>query len=175
MSSDHHTSAASLTPRCAIVTLSDTRTPETDKSGQRIRELLLADRQTVSAYHLIPDDPAALTAILKRLLASPDIDAILTNGGTGIAARDQTLTAVESVIATPLPGFGEIFRMLSYEQVGAAAILSRAIAGISSPDASPEGRRKPIFAMPGSTKAVELAMSKLIVPELRHILWELRK
>ncbi|HSI37216.1 MAG: molybdenum cofactor biosynthesis protein B [Phycisphaerae bacterium] len=173
--SDHHASAKSITARVAVVTLSDTRTPETDTSGRRVRDLLAADGHTIAACHLIPDNPDQLAELLTTLLAYADVDAIVTNGGTGIAARDFTLAAVDRAIATPLPGFGEIFRMLSYDQVGAAAILSRATAGISAPSASPDGRRKPIFALPGSTKAVDLGMTKLILPELRHILWELRK
>ncbi|HYE17826.1 MAG TPA: MogA/MoaB family molybdenum cofactor biosynthesis protein [Tepidisphaeraceae bacterium] len=173
--SDHHASAKSITARVAVVTLSDTRTRDTDTSGQRIRDLLTADGHAIAAYHLIRDNPDQLSTLLTTLLANPDVDAVVTNGGTGIAARDFTLAAVDRAVATPLPGFGEIFRMLSYDQVGAAAILSRATAGISAPNASPDGRRKPIFALPGSTKAVDLGVTKLVLPELRHILWELQK
>jgi len=169
---EHLQSAKDITARCAVVTLSDTRTQETDTSGQLIRQLLTTAGHAVGRYHLIPDDPEQLTALLDDLLADPGVDAILTNGGTGIARRDQTITAVERRITQPLPGFGELFRMLSWEQVGAAAMLSRATAGIAY-DAN--GHGKPIFAMPGSTKAVELAMNKLILPNLRHLLYELRR
>ncbi len=170
----HHQSAKEIIARCAVVTLSDTRTEETDVSGRRIRELLLADGHQITAYQVIPDEPARLEKLLRELLASDQIDAIITNGGTGIARRDQTLSAVERLIETPLPGFGELFRMLSWEQVGAAAMLSRAIAGVAA-GGKKDGIRKPIFSLPGSTKAVELAVNKLILPEIRHILWELRK
>jgi molybdenum cofactor biosynthesis protein B len=169
---EHLQSAKDVVARCAIVTLSDTRTPDTDTSGQLIRQLLTAAGHQAVRYQVIPDDPGKLTAMLDDLLAHPEVDAILTNGGTGIARRDQTITAVERRIAQSLPGFGELFRMLSWDQVGAAAMLSRATAGIAY-DAA--GRGKPIFSMPGSSKAVELAMSQLIVPQMRHVLWELRK
>jgi molybdenum cofactor biosynthesis protein B len=169
---EHLKSAKDIIARCAVVTLSDTRTPETDTSGQLIRQLLTAAGHLAPRYHLIPDDPEQLAGLLDDLLADGGVDVVLTNGGTGIARRDQTIGAVERRIGQPLPGFGELFRMLSWEQVGAGAMLSRATAGIAY-DAG--GRGKPVFAMPGSGKAVELAMSKLIVPEIRHILWELRK
>jgi molybdenum cofactor biosynthesis protein B len=104
---------------------------------------------------------------LRQLLDDPSVDAILTNGGTGISRRDQTIGVIERAIEQPLPGFGELFRMLSWDQIGSSAMLSRAAGGIA--------RSKPVFAMPGSTKAVELAMKQLILPELGHLLLELRK
>src|SRR5436309_3206669 len=163
----HIHSSENLVARCAIVTLSDTRTESTDKSGTRIKELLTEQKHVIAAYSVIPDDPAKLEQLLKGVLARPDIDVILTNGGTGISKRDQTIGVIEKLIAQPLPGFGELFRMLSYEQIGSGALLSRAVGGIVN--------GKLIFAMPGSTKAVELAMTKLILPELKHLLMELRK
>jgi molybdenum cofactor biosynthesis protein B len=163
----HIHSSESLVARCAIVTLSDTRTESTDKSGARIKEVLVDQKHAIAAYSVIPDEPARLEELLKRFLAHPDIDVILTNGGTGISKRDQTISVVEKLITQPLPGFGELFRMLSFEQIGSGAMLSRAIGGIVN--------GKLIFAMPGSTKAVELAMTKLILPELKHLLMELRK
>ena len=173
MAYDQHVrSASGLVARCAVVTLSDTRTPENDTSGQTIRKSLESAGHVVARYALIPDDPTRLTALLNELLSDAAVDVVLTNGGTGVARRDQTLAAVERVITQPLPGFGELFRMLSWDQVGAGAMLSRAAGGIAF-DAA--GRGKPVFAMPGSTRAVELAMSKLIVPELGHLLSELRK
>lgn len=165
---EHQSAAQPIVARCAIVTLSDTRTPATDKSGARIRELLESDGHVVSDHQIIPDDPDRLGVTLDALLSRDDVDAILTTGGTGISRRDATVPVIENLIAQPLPGFGELFRMLSWEQVGSGAMLSRAIAGITKSG-------KLIFAMPGSTKAVELAMTKLIVPEIRHILRELRK
>ena len=161
-----HTSET-FVARCAVVTLSDTRNELTDKSGARIKELLIDQKHVVAGYAIIPDDPAKLEELLKGLLGRPDLDVILTNGGTGISQRDQTIGVIEKLITQPLPGFGELFRMLSYQQIGSGAMLSRAIVGLAS--------GKLIFAMPGSTKAVELAMTKLILPELKHLLMELRK
>jgi molybdenum cofactor biosynthesis protein B len=167
----HEQSAASITARCAIITLSDTRIAETDKSGSLIKDLLASAGHTVADYAILPDDPSRLEPHLLSLLSNPAIDAILTNGGTGISRRDQTIAVVEKLLTQPLPGFGELFRMLSYAQIGPPAILSRAAAGIAQGTA----QAKPLFAMPGSTKAVELAMTKLILPEIKHILFELRK
>ena len=163
----HKHAAESITARCAIITLSDTRTEQTDKTGQLIRQLLIDNGHTVADYKLIPDDPTQLEKLLSNFLGDSSIDVILTTGGTGISRRDQTISVIEKSLTQTLNGFGELFRMRSCEQVGAAAMLSRATAGIT--------RGKPIFAMPGSSKAVELAMSELILPQLRHILYELRK
>jgi molybdenum cofactor biosynthesis protein B len=164
---DHQQSAASIVARCAVLTLSDTRTEATDTSGRRIRDLLTEAGHEVVRSAIVPDDPARLEPALDALLADPGVDAILTNGGTGISRRDQTIGVIERRLTLPLPGFGELFRMLSWDQVGSAALLSRATGGIAG--------GKPLFAMPGSTKAVELAMTRLILPELRHLLYELRK
>jgi molybdopterin adenylyltransferase len=164
---EHQTIAKSIVARCAIVTLSDTRTLETDASGKRIANVLRDDGHVVIEHRVIPDDARGFKLVLDELLARPDVDAILTTGGTGISRRDQAIGVVESTIESPLPGFGELFRMLSWDQIGSGAILSRATAGIA--------RGKAIFAVPGSIAAVELAMTKLILPELRHILHELRK
>jgi molybdenum cofactor biosynthesis protein B len=164
---EHLTSAKSIAARCAIVTLSDTRTLENDAGGKRIATLLRDDGHVVVEHRVIPDDAGGFKLVLDELLARPDVDAILTTGGTGISRRDLAIGVVESTIESPIPGFGELFRMLSWDQIGSGAILSRAMAGIA--------RGKPIFAIPGSPAAVELAMTKLILPELRHILHELRK
>jgi len=163
----HQHDAASLAARCAVVTLSDTRTEATDTSGRRIRDLLGEQGHVVARYALLRDDPAALSAQLDDLLSAADVEVILTNGGTGISRRDSTISVVESRLTLPLPGFGELFRMLSWEQIGSGAMLSRAAGGVAG--------SKLLFAMPGSTKAVELAMTKLILPELKHLLHELRK
>jgi molybdenum cofactor biosynthesis protein B len=163
----HRACGKGIIARCAVVTLSDTRDESTDKSGAAIKSFLTAAGHTVAHYQIIKDEPANLRQLLNELLAKKDIDAIITNGGTGVAARDQTIPVVESIIQLPLPGFGELFRMLSYEQVGAAAMLSRAAAGAVN--------GKLVFALPGSTRAVELAMQKLIGPELGHLLNHLRK
>ena len=164
---EHQRGAEGVVARCAVVTLSDTRTEATDKSGRRIRELLADAGHPVAAYHLIRDEPAVLEALLGELLGNGGVDVVLTNGGTGISRRDQTINVIERLIEQPLPGFGELFRMLSWEQIGSGAMLSRAVGGIA--------RGKLIFAMPGSTAAVELAMTRLILPELKHLLGELRK
>ena len=163
----HQTAASAVVARCAVVTLSDTRTPETDKSGATIKDLLTAAGHEVADYRLIPDDPATLDPLLASLLSRGDVDVVLTNGGTGISRRDHTIAVIEKHLDQPLPGFGELFRMLSWEQIGSGAMLSRAVGGIA--------KGKPLFAMPGSTKAVELATTKLILPELKHLLFELRK
>ena len=156
-----------ITARCAVITLSDTRTTETDQSGRRIRELLCAEQHVVSRCQIIPDEPTELHALLTELLAEHDLDVVLTNGGTGISRRDTTIEIVETHLDQVLPGFGELFRMLSWEQIGSGAMLSRAVGGVA--------RGKLLFAMPGSTAAVELAMTRLILPELKHLLNELRK
>jgi molybdenum cofactor biosynthesis protein B len=168
MSYEQHARASTdVNARCAVITLSDTRTAATDKSGDRIRELLSAASHTVVRSDILKDDPTELELLLKSLLDRADVDTILTNGGTGISRRDQTIAVVERLIDQPLPGFGELFRMLSWDQIGSGAMLSRAVGGIAG--------GKLIFALPGSTAAVELAMTKLILPEIRHLLFELRK
>ena len=164
---DHQATASAVVARVAIVTLSDTRTEATDTSGQAIRQLLTDSGHTVLRYDLIRDDPGPLEALLRELLARPELDLILTSGGTGISPRDQTIDVIERLLDKPLPGFGELFRMLSWEQIGSGAMLSRASGGLAA------GRL--LFAMPGSTKAVELAMSRLILPELAHLVHEMRK
>jgi molybdenum cofactor biosynthesis protein B len=164
---EHVQSADQLVARCAVVTLSDTRDESTDTSGATIKRLLAAQAHTIASYQILRDDPTALGLLLNELLNRGDVDCVLTNGGTGISRRDQTIAVVERAIEQPLPGFGELFRMLSYEQIGSGAMLSRAVAGVA--------RGKLIFAMPGSIKAVEMAMTKLVLPELRHLLFELRK
>ena len=167
----HINASQGIVARCAVVTLSDTRTESTDTSGQRIRQLLDDAKHTIAHYSIIKDDPQQLSDVLDKLLADKTLDTILTNGGTGISRRDNTITVIERKLTIPLPGFGELFRMLSYEQIQSGAMLSRATAGVIE---TPIGR-KLIFAMPGSTKAVELAMTKLILPELKHLRMELRK
>lgn len=168
MSADAHKQAArSVVPRCAVVTLSDTRTLATDTSGQTIIRLLEQDGAQVVDRLLLKDDPDDLRRHLDDLLSRDALDAVLLTGGTGIARRDTTVPVIESLLDTPLPGFGELFRMLSYEQVGSAAMLSRALGGVA--------RGKILFAMPGSTKAVELAMIRLILPELRHLIEHLSR
>jgi len=164
---EHLQSAKEIRADCAVITLSDTRDESTDKSGARIKELLTEAGHSIALYRVIRDEPRMFGDLLRELLADPKINAILTNGGTGISKRDATVAVVESHLDQRLPGFGELFRMLSYEQVGSGAMLSRAAGGIAN--------GKVIFAMPGSTKAVELAMTRLILPEIQHLLYELQK
>jgi len=164
---EHQQDAAAITVGCAVVTLSDTRTTTTDTSGALIQRLLTEAGHKVADYKIVHDEPSEFDPLLARLLGRDDVDAILTNGGTGISHRDQTIAVVRRRLDLVLDGFGELFRMLSFQEIGSGAMLSRAIAGVS--------RGKLIFAMPGSTKAVELAMTKLILPELRHLLGQLRK
>ncbi len=166
--SAHRSAAAGGPPvRVAILTVSDTRTQETDKSGALIRARIEAAGHVVASYAILPDEPAQISAHVLALVEGGGVDAILTNGGTGIASRDGTYEAIAGLLEKTLPGFGEIFRMLSYHEVGAAAMLSRAVAGLR--------RGTLIFAMPGSTNAVTLAMDRLIVPELAHLVWEMRR
>lgn len=150
----------------AIITVSDTRTLETDGSGETITSLLIEGGHEVVGRTVVPDDSARLASTLDEQLAA-DIDAVILNGGTGVSGRDGTVEAVQSCLDKELPGFGELFRYLSYEEIGAAAILSRAVGGVA--------RGKVIFSLPGSRGAVRLAMEKLIIPELPHLLHELRK
>jgi molybdenum cofactor biosynthesis protein B len=150
---------------CAIVTVSDTRTPETDTSGAAIRERLEAPGHTVVFYRIVKDEPDRIAALLDEIVDTTAAQAVLFNGGTGIARRDTTYDALAGKLEKTLPGFGELFRMLSFEEIGAAAMLSRATAGVY--------RGRLVFSMPGSTNAVKLAMDRLIVPELEHLAWEL--
>jgi molybdenum cofactor biosynthesis protein B len=148
---------------CGVITISDTRTPATDTSGAAIRELLEAAGHTVTRYQLVKDEPEAIAALVREL-SDAGCRVILTNGGTGIARRDSTFEAIDALIEKRLPGFGELFRMLSYADIGPAAMLSRATAGTIGGTL--------VFCMPGSTGAVRLAMQQLIIPQLPHLIWE---
>ena len=149
--------------RCGVITISDTRTPETDTSGAAIRAALEGQGHTVAGYAVVKDEPSEIVALVRELAGS-GCQAILTNGGTGIARRDSTFEAIDGLIEKRLPGFGELFRMLSYADIGPAAMLSRATAGTFGGAL--------IFCLPGSTGAVRLALDKLILPELPHLIWE---
>jgi molybdenum cofactor biosynthesis protein B len=144
---------------CAVLTVSDTRTAADDVSGRRIRELLCEHGHEVATCLIVPDEPARVAGVLAALPAA--IDVVICNGGTGLARRDTTYEAIRALLEKEIRGFGELFRMLSYEQIGAAAMLSRATAGVA--------QRRLIFSLPGSTAAVELAMTKLILPQLGHM------
>ncbi len=153
--------------RCAVVTVSDTRTTETDKSGQLILERLRTAGHEVVHYQIVKDEPAQIDEILTSLVARDDCDAVIFNGGTGIARRDTTYDTVSRRLDKRLDGFGELFRMLSYDEIGAAAMLSRATAGVIQDTV--------VFLTPGSSNAVALAMDKLIMPEIAHVVFEMRK
>jgi molybdenum cofactor biosynthesis protein B len=150
----------------AIVTVSDSRTPETDVNAAYLREQIEAAGHTVAAYQLIRDEPDQVGAVLEALAAG-EARIILFNGGTGISKRDTTFDVLSRKLEKTLPGFGEIFRMLSYEEIGAAAMLSRATAGVF--------QGKVVFSTPGSPAAVRLAWEKLIRSELQHLAWEVER
>jgi molybdenum cofactor biosynthesis protein B len=167
-STEQHRREAPSSVSCAIITVSDTRTQETDKSGQLIRQLLEEKGYTIAEYDIVRDEYDGIKALLREAADNKGVEAVLLNGGTGIAARDTTYEAVRDQLDKEMPGFGEIFRMLSFtEDIGSAAILSRAIAGTIGQTA--------VFSMPGSTGAVRLAMTRLIIPELGHVMRELYK
>ncbi len=147
----------------AIVTVSDSRTPETDTNAAFLREQLEADGNSITAYQIIKDEPDQVSDVLDKM-AETDAQIVIFNGGTGIAPRDTTFDVLDRKLEKTLPGFGELFRMFSYDQVGAAAMLSRATAGVY--------RGKVVISTPGSNAAVRLAWEKLIGPELEHLAWE---
>jgi molybdenum cofactor biosynthesis protein B len=149
------------------VTVSDTRTLDNDGSGSKIVELLEAAGHRVAARRIVKDEPAEVAAAVREFVAAAGVDAILLTGGTGIAARDQTPDAVRGLLTRELPGFGEIFRVLSFQEIGAAAMLSRALGGVID--------QTIVLLMPGSTAAVRLAMEKLILPEIAHLVEHARK
>jgi molybdopterin adenylyltransferase len=159
----HQEAAQGVAVKVAVLTLSDTRSIETDSSGAYICEVLKAAGHEVCYYAVLPDEPTLIVQQLQEWAKT--VDVILTNGGTGITKRDNTFEALSVLIEKPMPGFGELFRMLSYKEVGAAAMLSRASAGVY--------QNTLIFAMPGSNNAVAVAMQNLILPQLKHLVWEL--
>lgn len=164
---DHRELAGHGPVAAAIVTVSDTRTPETDVNRQYLEARLTELGHTVAAYRLIRDEPDQVAAVLDELAGLPGVPLILFNGGTGISPRDTTYDVIARLLEKPLPGFGELFRMLSYQEVGAAAMLSRATAGVY--------RGRVVVSMPGSPNAVRLAMEKLIFPEINHLAWEVAR
>ena len=152
--------------RCAILTVSDSRTPETDGSGRTIRELLLAGGHKVHSYEIVPDNRDQIRRLVTELSGQPDCEAVLVTGGTGFAPRDVTVEAVEPLFQRRIDGFGELFRSLSFQEIGAAAMMSRAVAGVVGTTV--------VFAMPGSTAAVRLATTRLILPQLGHLVGLIR-
>jgi molybdenum cofactor biosynthesis protein B len=165
MSEKEHKKNAPQVVRVKVVTISDTRQKETDTSGQTIIKILEENGHEVIDYEIVKDEIAEIESAVLSGCNNSNIDVVLTNGGTGIAKRDVTIEVIQSLIEKQLVGFGELFRMLSYtEDIGSAAILSRAIAGVRNETV--------IFSTPGSTGAVKLAMNKLIIPEITHVVRE---
>ena len=167
MSVDAHRTAAPQVVRCFVLTVSDTRTLATETSGRAIASLLDEAGHTVTDRQIVRDEPAEVARLLRQQVDGGRADVIITTGGTGISARDSTYEAAVAIFDKQLTGFGELFRVLSFQEIGSAAMLSRATAGIVG--------RVAIFLLPGSEAAVRLAMTRLILPELGHVVGELRK
>ena len=163
MSHEKHKENAPAHVECAVITVSDTRDVESDESGKKIREMLMEEKHEIVGYDIVKDDPEKIRSSIDSI----DAEVYILNGGTGISSRDGTPDIIEDILDKKLPGFGEAFRRLSYEEIGSAAILSRALAGISG--------QKIFFTVPGSTAAGELAMEELILPELGHLVYEVNK
>jgi molybdenum cofactor biosynthesis protein B len=164
---EEHQAQGPPSVRCAVITVSDTRTLETDTGGRAVIDHLTAAGQTVACRDIIPDEPSRMRPLLESLGRRDDIDVILLTGGTGISSRDQTFETVSGLLDKPLPGYGEIFRLLSYQEIGPAAILSRAVGGVMA--------GKVVLTMPGSPAAVRLAMEKIIIPQLAHLVREAQR
>ncbi|WP_416233477.1 MogA/MoaB family molybdenum cofactor biosynthesis protein [Anabaena sp. UHCC 0451] len=161
-----HPDAENITVNCAVVTVSDTRNPETDKSGKLIQDLLLSAHHLIVDYQIIKDEPDQIQAYIESISKNQNLEVIIFNGGTGIAPRDTTYDAIEKLLEKTLPGFGEIFRFLSYQEIGSRAIASRAVAGTY--------QNKIIFSLPGSSNAVRLGMDEIILPEIVHLVKQMQ-
>ena len=162
-----HKASAPRSIGCYVLTISDTKTPETDTSGTAIRELLAAAGHQVIGSTIVPDEPEAVRRVIRDACTRSDVQAVILTGGTGITSRDSTFEAIEGLLDKRLPGFGELFRMLSYHEVGAAAMLSRAQMGIH--------QRRIVASLPGSPNACRLALEKLLIPELPHLVREVSR
>jgi molybdopterin adenylyltransferase len=162
-----HKAHAPRAVRCVVCTISDSKTEATDTSGQLLQELLRAAGHEVVGYHVVRDEPSQVHGVIHTACSNPSVQAVIFTGGTGITSRDQTYEAIDALLEKRLPGFGELFRMLSYQEIGSAAMLSRAQAGIRG------GRI--IFSLPGSPAACRLAVERLIGPELGHMVRELSR
>ena len=162
-----HKSYAPKSVGCYVLTVSDTRTPETDTSGRAIRELLEGAGHVVTGHEIVRDEPVQVAAVVTASLDDDRTQVIITTGGTGITSRDGTFEAVDRLLEKRLDGFGELFRMLSFEEIGSAAMMSRATAGTA--------KGKAIFVLPGSQNAVRLAMTRLILPELPHVVQQVSR
>ncbi|MBM3776626.1 MAG: MogA/MoaB family molybdenum cofactor biosynthesis protein [Acidimicrobiia bacterium] len=167
MSVDAHKADAPARVGCFVLTISDTRTQATDTAGRAIRELLGTAGHVVTGHRIVRDDPAAVAGCVRQAASDPEVQIVITTGGTGITARDGTYEAVSGLLDKRLDGFGELFRMLSYRDIGPAAMMSRAVAGTIG--------RTAVFALPGSEQAVRLAMTELMLPELGHVAQQLAR
>lgn len=163
MGREEHVAASPDRVRAAVLTISDTRTPETDQSGRYLRDVLTAAGHDVVGYRIVPDEADEIRAAFSDFTASAQV--VISSGGTGITGRDVTVPVVEGLLRKPMPGFGELFRMLSYAEVGGAAMLSRAVGGL--------GDGALIFALPGSLNAAQTAWEKLLKDELTHLVFEM--
>ena len=164
---EEHRSSAPTVVHCAVITVSDTRTLETDRGGARLIELLEEAGHELATRAIVPDDPAQMRPLLEEYCQNDGIDAVLMTGGTGISSRDQTFETVQQLINRPIPGYGELVRMLSYHDIGPAAMLSRATGGLM--------QKTLVLTMPGSPLAVELVMARIILPELCHLVHEAQR
>lgn len=162
-----HKATAPRSIGCFVLTISDSKTEATDTSGQLIRELLTGAGHTVVGHAIVRDEPTQVTGLIRKGCADAAVEAFILTGGTGVTSRDSTYEAVEVLLDKRLSGFGELFRMLSYQEIGAAAMMSRAQGGVV------QGRA--LFSLPGSPNACRLALEKLILPELGHVLREVRR
>ena len=162
-----HKPDAPRTVRCFVLTISDTRTAQNDTSGLAIRDLLVTSGHQVAGWKIVPDDVDQVRRTVREQLADEAVQVVITTGGTGISTRDSTYEAIDELFDKRLDGFGELFRAISFQEIGTAAMMTRATAGIVG--------RKAIFALPGSEKAVRLAMTKLLIPELGHVVQQLSK
>ena len=162
-----HKASAPRSVGCFVLTVSDTKTPETDTSGTVIRELLTAAGHRIAGSAIVRDEPADVARVVREACADAAVQAVIVTGGTGITSRDSTYEAIDALLDKRLPGFGELFRMLSFQEIGAAAMLSRAQMGIHA--------RRIVVSLPGSPNACRLALEKLLVPELPHLLREVSR
>jgi len=167
MGNHEHEKLASANLRLGVMTFTDTRDESSDKSGVILKEMLAAAGHKIAGYRVVREDPELMRQALAEWLQSAEFDAVITNGGTGLTARDSTVEVARSFFTKEMEGFGEIFRLISYHQIGAAAMLSRACAGVVGD--------KMLICLPGSSKAVRLATARLIVPQLPHMVWEVRR
>ena len=161
-----HPDSQQIAVNCAIITVSDTRTAQTDKSGRLIQQLLTDAGHQIVTYAIVKDEPKDIQDWLIKLDRQSELEAIIFSGGTGIAPRDTTYDVINDWLTKTIPGFGEIFRYLSYQEIGSRAIASRAVAGVKN--------QKAIFSLPGSSNAVKLALERLILPELNHLVKQVR-